>query len=130
MLLSRIDVFLSSLPSSLFKSNGQKNALNGVAQWVGPLQTERSLDSQSGHIHGIWARSLVGGMCEATDKCFSHTLTFLSLSFYKYIHTYIHTYIKIKAIKEVLGEDKKNTTKQLLEYFSAPTPAGVTEGVV
>ena len=35
-------------------------------------------DSQSGHRPGLWARSLVGGVGEATDQCFS---PFLSPSF-------------------------------------------------
>ena len=38
-------------------------------------------DSQSEHIPGLWARSPVGGMREATDPCISCTLIFLSLFF-------------------------------------------------
>ena len=38
-------------------------------------------NSWSGHMPGFWARSPVGGVWEAADQCFSHTLMFLSLSF-------------------------------------------------
>ena len=36
-------------------------------------------DSWSGHMPGLWARSLVEGVQEATNQCFSFTLTCLSL---------------------------------------------------
>ena len=39
-------------------------------------------DSQSGHMPGLWTRSLVGGVREEVYQCFSHTLIFLSLSFF------------------------------------------------
>ena len=38
-------------------------------------------NSQSGNMPGLWARSLVGGVGEATNQCFSCTLMFLSLSY-------------------------------------------------
>ena len=34
----------------------------------------------SGHVPGLWVSSLVGGVQEATDQCFSLTMMFLSLS--------------------------------------------------
>ena len=39
-------------------------------------------DSQSGHMPGLQARSLVGGVQEATNQCFSFILMFLSLFFF------------------------------------------------
>ena len=36
-------------------------------------------ESQSGHVPELWARSLVGGVQEATNPCFSHTSVFLYL---------------------------------------------------
>ena len=53
----------------------------GSVDWV-PLACEPKgcwFDSQSGHMPGLWARSLVGGMQEATDGCFSRTLMFFYL---------------------------------------------------
>ena len=45
-------------------------ALAGVAQWVkhwpGNQRIDCRFDSQSGHMPGLWARLLVGGMREAT----------------------------------------------------------------
>ena len=41
----------------------------------------RWFNSQSGHMPGLWARSPVRGMWEATNQCISHTLKFSSLSF-------------------------------------------------
>ena len=61
--------------------------LTGVAQWVG-LQSCKpkghQFDSQSGQSivePGLWARFLVGGVREATDRCFSRTSMFLSFAF-------------------------------------------------
>ena len=44
-------------------------------------QKGRRFNSQSGHMPGLWARSLVGGVREATNPCISHTLMSLSLPF-------------------------------------------------
>ena len=43
-------------------------ALAGVAQWIEcwPANQRVQLDSQSGHMPGLWARSPVGGVREAT----------------------------------------------------------------
>ena len=63
-------------------------SLAGVAQWIGQ-QTEWKgcrLDSQSGHMPGLQARSPFGSvqeatnLCFSTNVCFSHTLMFLFLS--------------------------------------------------
>ena len=56
----------------------------GSVGWALPHKPkDRWFNSQSGHTPGLWARSLVGGVWEETDQCFSHTFTlmFLSLSF-------------------------------------------------
>ena len=58
-------------------------ALAALAQWVEHQpgnQTHHWVDSQSGYMPGLWARSAVGGVWKATDQCFSHTSMFLSLS--------------------------------------------------
>ena len=55
-----------------------------VAQWIEQPAWEPegcSLDSQSGHMAGLWARCPDGGMWEATGWCISCTYTFLPLSF-------------------------------------------------
>ena len=44
-------------------------------------QTEGLHFSQLGDISGLRTRSLVGDVQEATDRCLSHTLMFVSLSF-------------------------------------------------
>ena len=50
--------------------------------WVSSHKAEDHwFDSQSGHMPGLQARSLLGGMQEGADQCFSQTLMFLSLSF-------------------------------------------------
>ena len=57
-------------------------AMPGVAQWIEHQPANQEViwfDSQLGHMPGLWARSLVGGMCEATFH--SHILLSLSVSF-------------------------------------------------
>ena len=51
----------------------------GSVGWV--LHCKPEVAGMMGHVPGLWARSPVRGMLEATDGCFSHTLMFLSLSF-------------------------------------------------
>ena len=46
--------------------------------WLEVLKGHR-FDSQSGHMPGLWAGFPVGGVREATDRCFSCTSMFLSL---------------------------------------------------
>ena len=58
--------------------------LTGVAQWArhSPANgLHRWFNSQSGHVAGLQARSLVGGMQETSYQCFSHKSMFLSLFF-------------------------------------------------
>ena len=45
-----------------------RGALTGVAQWI---TKGCRFDFQSGHVTGLWARSLAQGVQEATDQCFS-----------------------------------------------------------
>ena len=51
--------------------------LASIAQWIDLQPTKESswFHSQSGHMPGLWAGSLVRGVPGATDRCF-----FLSLS--------------------------------------------------
>ena len=42
---------------------------------------DRRLNSQSGHMPGVWARSPAGGVQEANNPCISRTLMFLFPSF-------------------------------------------------
>ena len=54
----------------------------GSVDWVPDCKPKGCrLDSQSGHMPGLQARSPLGGLREATDQRLSHTLMFLSLSF-------------------------------------------------
>ena len=55
----------------------------GSVDWVLACESKGGLfDSWSGHMPGLWARSLVGGVWEVTDgQCISRTLMFLSPSF-------------------------------------------------
>lgn len=42
---------------------------------------------QLGHVLRLWGQSLVGGVCEAMDRCFSHlSLLSLSLFFSLFLH--------------------------------------------
>ena len=51
----------------------------GSVDWAPACKAKgRCFDSQSGHMPGLWARSLVGGVWEATNECFSCTSMFLS----------------------------------------------------
>ena len=56
------------------------SVLAGVAQWIEhqPADQKVASDSQSGHMPGLWARSPVGGVREATNQRISCTLMFLS----------------------------------------------------
>ena len=54
------------------------SALTGVAQWVGHRPANRKaaqLDSQSGHMPGLQARSPVEGVQETTVRSFSPSLS-------------------------------------------------------
>ena len=69
------------------KKQTKKYALPGVAQWIEcrPINQKVTkghwFDYRSGHMHGLQARSSVGGVQEAPHPCISHPLMFLSLSF-------------------------------------------------
>ena len=91
-----------------------KTALTGVAQWVGCGSANGHwFDSQTGHKPGLWARSQVEGLQEATDWCFSGTSIFLSSSFSlpsslpknKYIKSFFKK-AKIKEMREKRREVK------------------------
>ena len=56
-------------------------ALTSVAQLVGRKMKGYQFNSWSGHLPGVWVWSWSGLIWVATDRCFSLTLMFLSLSF-------------------------------------------------
>ena len=70
------------------------NALAGVARWVPACEPKgRWFNSQSGHMPGLWTRSQVGDVWEATTHwCFS---PFLSPSFPLSLKKLIYIYIYI-----------------------------------
>ena len=54
----------------------RNGALAGVAQWTECWPANQRLDSQSGHLPGLWARSPVRGVQEAiTHWCFPPSLS-------------------------------------------------------
>ena len=54
----------------------------GSVDWVPTCKSKGCwFDSRSGHIPGLWARSSVGGVQEATNQCISPTSVLLSLLF-------------------------------------------------
>ena len=81
--------------------------LAGVAQWIEYQPAcepkGRQINSQSGHMPGLWARSPVEGIWEATNQCISHRLMFLSFSI-----PFPSPLFKSKKIKSFL----KNQTHQ------------------
>ena len=78
------DILIKLGSTKLHKDS--KMALPGVAQWIEHRPVNQnvagSIPSQSTAqlVPGQRARSPVGGMQEATNLCFTHTLMFLSLS--------------------------------------------------
>ena len=53
----------------------------GSGGWASSRKAKGQALFTMGHTAGLWARSPVGGMWVATDKCCSHTSMFLFLSF-------------------------------------------------
>ena len=71
------------VPLGIFNSEKHKHSPDWCSSvgWVLSCKLKgHQLDSQSGHMHGLQARSLVEGVRVATSWCFSQTSMFLSLS--------------------------------------------------
>ena len=67
----------ASLGKNVLYSKEVQSWLVWPVDWAPACGPEgHRLDSQSEHMRGFWARSLVGGMREATAPCFSHTSCF------------------------------------------------------
>ena len=65
-----------------YKSSSFSPDQLGSVSWASSHKAKGHwFNSPSVHMPGLWARTLVGGMWEATDQCFSLTSMFLSLSF-------------------------------------------------
>ena len=64
-----------SLTPSLKPIKKKKKALAGVAQWIECQPKGLQVNSWSGYIPWLRARSPFGGVREATDQCFSPSLS-------------------------------------------------------
>ena len=64
-------MFFSLLPPSLSKINKNNPGWWGLVAWAPAWeQKDHQFDPQSGHMSGLWTRSLAGGMREATNILF------------------------------------------------------------
>ena len=101
-LFSRLRIFSAYIIppyilTMLFKKQTELNCPGwcGSVDWVLVSQLKGCwFDIRSGHMPGLWAGARVGGMREATSRCISHTLMFLSRPSPPSKNKYIKSFLK------------------------------------